>query len=95
MRRRRFVGALLVGTAALGISLGLGSRDLKARYLSSHWTQRARRRLDGLDPSTGTGALNPDMEARLWALAMVLLPSPLHPPGGNAVPEQPRWGAMG
>jgi hypothetical protein len=94
MRRRRFVGALLAGTAALGIGLGLGSRDFKARYLSSRWTQKARRRLDGLDPSTGTGALNSDLEARLWALAIVLLPSQIHPAGRSAVLEQLRWRAL-
>ena len=94
MKRRTFVGGLLTGTAAIAASLVLGWDDFKARYLSSRWLRTKRAWLEGVDPATGTGPLSPDLERRLWSLAVVLLPSRIEPEGRSAVEEHLRWRAL-
>jgi hypothetical protein len=88
-----FVGGLLASAASAGIALLLGRREVKARYLSSSWVQKTRGRLLGVDTGSGTGSLSPDMERRLWSLAVVLLPSQIDPVGRSAVMEHLRWRA--
>jgi hypothetical protein len=94
VKRRAFVGGLLTGTATIAVGLALEWDDLKARYLSSRWLQTKRAWLEGVDPATGTGSLNPDLARRLWSLAVVLLPSRIEPEGRSAVEEHLRWRAM-
>ena len=62
MKRRTFVGGLLTGTATIAVGLALGWDDLKARYLSSRWLQRKRAWLEGVDPATGKGPLDPEVD---------------------------------
>ena len=94
MKRRTFVGGLLAGTATIAAGLALGWDDLKARYLSSRWLRTKRAWLEGVDPAAGTGPLSPDLEQRLWPLAVVLLPSRIDPEGRAAVEEHLRWRAL-
>jgi hypothetical protein len=94
VKRRTFIGGLLTGAATIAAGLALGWDDLKARYLSSRWLQTQRAWLEGVDPSTGTGPLSPDLEGRLWALAIVLLPSRIDPQGRSAVEEHLKWRAL-
>jgi hypothetical protein len=46
-----------------------------------------------VDPATGKGPLSPELERRLWSLAVVLLPSRIEPEGRAAVEEHLRWRA--
>jgi hypothetical protein len=94
VKRRAFVGGLVTGTATIAVGVMLGWDDLKARYLSSRWLQTKRAWLEGVDPATGAGPLSPDLERRLWSLAVVLLPSRIEPQGRAAVEEHLRWRAL-
>jgi hypothetical protein len=94
VKRRAFVGGLLTGAGATAVGLVLGRDELKARYLSSRWLQGKRVWLEGVDPASGTGPLSPELERRLWSLAIVLLPSRIETEGRSAVEEHLRWRAL-
>jgi len=93
VKRRAFLGSLVALLAAEASALVVGRERLKSLYLSSAWIQRTRTRLNSVDQRTGAGSLSPDLETRLWAVALVLLPSQVDPRGKSAVLEHFRWRA--